>query len=156
MDPKLVIGLDRPIPVGLFWLESLTISLLASRSVSGGPLFARLGRARGGKKTFRIVVFLRKNRQAIKCSSISAPPHLFEFMPSSRNPLAKGLLSIFSLVICKSKCNNHESLAKDLSAHLPNMNMCYERQTLVFWYAVTAVKEVSGNVNVWNTLHRTL
>lgn len=28
--------------------------------------------------------------------------------------------------------------------------------TFVFWYAVTAVKEVSGKVNVWKTLQRTL
>lgn len=31
-----------------------------------------------------------------------------------------------------------------------------EKLTLVFWYAVTAVKDVSGKVKVWKTLQRTL
>lgn len=57
----------------------------------------------------------------MKFSCLAAVAYLFEFMPSSLNPLAKGLLSIFSLVICKRKHSNHEPPTKELPAPMADI-----------------------------------
>lgn len=73
----------------------------------------------------------------------SSDTHFFSRLPApvSRKPFAKGLLSIFSWVICKRK----------LSIHY--FYLCYGPRwalTFSFWYAVTAINSVSLNTYVRN------